>query len=155
MPPPPSSDLSPGEWRRTTANEIQEERDPESSVRRDGVNNIYAARLDRLRPSDGAPRLGGVVAIKKRRHHGTRNRLSVKLQALHNPTDPGVDIEPLTLANPVSEILKVCPLLLGLTMTRCVLWRSDSCQLPPGDVRCDLDQRRLGGLSEKDPLRDG
>ena len=50
--------------------------------------------------------------------------MAQKLQTLLNPTNSNVAIEPLTLANPVSEVLKVCPFCLTVRVRRptsCVL----------------------------------
>ena len=153
---PEIAELSFREAWMPAASDLQNRRGQESDVMGNSTMTL-AERLNRLRPSMRRRRQDGSASTRRRRRFRKGGRLAQKLQTLLNPTTSSVDIEPLTLANPISEIIKVyLPVLsdpsdlkTGFACT------SDSCQLPPSDVRCAFDQYRLGRLSEKDTLRNG
>ena len=106
---PEVAELSFAEAWRPTASDLEERRDPERDVTSDSKMTI-AERLNSLRPSMRRQRQDGTAPTTKRRRFRKGGRLARKLQTLLNPTTSTVAIEPLTLANPMSEILKVCQL---------------------------------------------
>ena len=95
------------EARRPAASQLQEQNDPAGNVMRES-KMTHIERLSRLRASTRSQgQEGAAPTIRKRRRFRKEGRLAQKLQTLLNPTNSNVDIEPLTLANPVSEVLKV------------------------------------------------
>ena len=103
---PEIADLSFKEVWRPAASDMQNRPGQVSDV----IGNstmTYAERLNRLRPSMRRRRQDDTTSTTKRRRFRKGGRLARKLQTLLNPTASNVDIEPLTLANPISEILKV------------------------------------------------
>ena len=120
--------------------EIQEAPDPVRVVRVE-TNNIILERLKSLRPATSTKQIWQTAtsAMQKGRIRN-RDRLVKTLQVLINPNAPVGDVEPLTLANPVSEILKVMQLSFPLPPLQCCwVFDPDSRQLPPGDSSCCLD----------------
>ena len=136
--------------------EIQEAPEPATVVRVE-PNKIIMERLKSLRPAASTKQLWqtATAAMNKGRIRN-RGRLIKALQVLMNPNAPVGDVEPLTLANPVSEILKVWQPLFPLPLVNCCcVFDVDSRQLPSGDISRGLHQCRLGEVSEKNTVYNG
>ena len=135
--------------------DIQEETNqPTNATGR--VNESHAKRLASLKPSPSSTTEEPSVKTKQEKGVRNRGRLVRKLRSVLNSGTSGEDIEPLTLANPVSEILKVCISFSIFSFLLKLLWfMLDSCQLCPSDLRCCLNQRRMGKLFEKYTHRHG
>ena len=135
--------------------ETQEETNRPVTTAR-GVNESYVKRLASLKPSSSVSTEETSVKRKPEKRIRNRGRLVKKLRSVVNSGASSEDIEPLTLANPVSEILKVC-----VSFSRCsfllrlLCLMLDSRQLCPSDIRCRLNQCRMGKLFEKYTHRNG
>ena len=103
---PEIAELSFREAWRPAASDLQNRRGQESDVMGNS-KMTFGERLNRLRPPKRELRQDGITSTTRRRRFRKGGRLAQKLQTLLNPTTSSVDIEPLTLANPISEILKV------------------------------------------------
>ena len=104
---PEVEELSFSDAWRPAASQLQEQNDPAGNVTRK-FKMTHIERLNRLRAATRSQgQEGAAQTTRKRRRFRKGGRLAQKLQTLLNPTNSNVAIEPLTLANPVSEVLKV------------------------------------------------
>ena len=143
---PEVSDLSTAGDQNQEVDEIQEAPAPSTSVAVNS-NRLTLERLENLRPSSSKQIQEDAGGNLPRRRYRNRGRLIKALQVLIDPNAPTDEVEPLTLANPVSEILKVMQLSFPLPPLQCCwVFNADSRQLPASDGSCCFHQCGLGEI---------
>ena len=102
---PEISDLSGGDIQNREVGEIHETPAPSTSAAVE-PKRITMERVKNLRPSSLGQNQENAATSVPTRRIGRRGRLIKALHVLLDPNASTDDVEPLTLANPVSEILK-------------------------------------------------